>query len=132
MKSEKFPKLLNNNEFIKHISDIGSFKSELKQLIDDYNYLNHRFPDLDEAEFDWWMIIQTKLQKIYQHVHAEIYNTLGASEVYKTQESNMQDWYISDLYEKIHDRRKLSIKNDEVLNKLYNQVKKIKGISGRE
>ncbi|MCT9356952.1 hypothetical protein KTI19_17715 [Acinetobacter baumannii] len=133
---KQFQPVTDHTEFNKLVHDMEPIKGEFQQLLNDYKYLNDRFNDLDnpmtDGEFDWWGITRFRLESIYRFINNEFINVLGSDNAVKIQLSVAGDKLISDLYEKIHDRRQLGIENDPVVADLYNEVRKAKLIIGRE
>lgn len=134
--TKQFNPVSDHAEFHKLVHDLEPIKSQFKQLIDDYKHLNDRFNDsenpITDGELDWWGITHFKLEGIYKFINTEFLNEFGSSNAAKIQLSVAGDKLISDLYEKIYDRRQLGIENDPVVADLYNEVRKAKLIIGRE
>lgn len=134
--SKQFQPVTDHTEFNKLVHDIEPIKGEFQQLIDDYKYLDSRFNDsenpMTDGEFDWWGITRFKLEAIYKLINQEFINVLGSDNAAKIQLSVAGDKLISDIYEKIHDRRQLGIENDQVISDLFDEVRKAKMIIGRQ
>ncbi|MFU8928302.1 hypothetical protein [Acinetobacter puyangensis] len=136
MSNKQFNPVSDNAEFTKLSHDLGGIKTEFLDLIEDYQYLKTRLFDTDnpitDGEIDWFAITDSRLNAIYSFIHDEFSKIQGSDNTVKIQLSIAGDKLISDLYEKIHDRRQLKIENDPVLQELYNEVRKAKIIIGRE
>ncbi|WP_289391404.1 hypothetical protein [Acinetobacter nosocomialis] len=134
--TRQFNPVTDHAEFHKLVHDLEPIKSEFKQLLDDYKYLNDRFNDAEnpitDGELDWWGIIHFKLEGIYKLINKEFIDTFGADKAVDIKIRTFNEKSIADLYEKIHDRKKLGIENDPVITDLYKLIKEVKSNIGRE
>lgn len=131
MSESKYQPIIDNAEFHKLVHSLGNIKNDFQQLIDEFKELNDRFVDLSDGEMDWWMVKKSQLNNIYRFIHTEFFKIEGVDSLYKLEIQLGADKLISDLYEKIYDRRQLNIENDSKLHDLYNEVKNVKLLMGR-
>jgi uncharacterized protein YdcH (DUF465 family) len=129
--SAKYQPITDNAEFAKQCQNLGNIQSEFQRLIDDYKELDNRFIHLDEGEMDAWMVKKSQLNSIYRFIHSEFLKIEDPSIVMKIEARVATDKLITELYDKIYDRRELRIENDSKLQDLYQQVKQVKTLVGR-
>lgn len=130
--SAKYQPITDNAEFAKQCQNLGNIQSEFQRLIDDYKELHNRFIDLDEGEMDAWMVKKSQLNSIYRFIHSEFLKIEDSYTVMNIQKREAADKLITELYDKIYDRRELGIENDSKLQDLYHQVKQVKILVGRD
>lgn len=132
--SKKFSPVTSYDEFHELIHNSEPIKSEYKLLIDDYKYLENKVKSAEsmtDGEFDWWAIKSSQLDNILTCVYQELIALKGEEYVFKMLNNIDQNKRIQDLYDQIHDQRKLKIENDPKLQNLYEAVKQEKINAGR-
>ena len=81
---------------------------------------------------DAWMVKKSQLNSIYRFIHSEFLKIEDSYTVMNIQKREAADKLITELYDKIYDRRELGIENDSKLQDLYHQVKQVKILVGRD
>jgi len=133
--TRQFNPVIDHAEFHKLAHDLEPIKSEFKQLLDDYKYLNDRLMNAENpitnGEIDWLTIRGTQINQILSYVYTQVIDIKGEDEVFNILKNIDQNKCIQDFYDQIHDRRELKIENDPVLQDLYEKVRQEKINAGR-
>ncbi|WP_180045833.1 hypothetical protein [Acinetobacter sp. YH12117] len=130
MTEKRFEPVYDNNEYNILGSDLGSIETEFKSLIEDYQYLTKRLMDIDnpitDGEIDWLGITDLKINAVYRFIYSEFSKLKGSDTALKMQLAIDNQDIIKQLYDKIHEQRKLNIENDPVLRELSKQVRQLR------
>lgn len=130
MTEKRFEPVYDNNEYNILGSDLGSIETEFQSLIEDYQYLTKRLMDVDnpitDGEIDWLGITDLKINAVYRFIYSEFSKLKGSDTALKMQLAIDNQDMIKQLYDKIHEQRKLNIENDPVLRELSKQVRQLR------
>ena len=133
MTEKRFEPVYDNNEYNILGSDLGSIETEFKSLVEDYQHLTKRLMDVDkpitDGEIDWLGITDLKINAVYRFIYSEFSKLKGSDTALKMQLAIDNQDIIKQLYDKIHEQRKLNIENDPVLRELSKQVRQLRILS---
>ncbi|MDD2946251.1 MAG: hypothetical protein PHG15_10795 [Acinetobacter sp.] len=133
MTEKRFEPVYDDNEYNILGSDLGSIETEFKSLVEDYQYLTKRLMDVDkpitDGEIDWLGITDLKINAVYRFIYSEFSKLKGSDTALKMQLAIDNQDIIKQLYDKIHEQRKLNIENDPVLRELSKQVRQLRILS---
>ena len=133
MTEKRFEPVYDDNEYNILGSDLGSIETEFKSLVEDYQHLTKRLMDIDnpitDGEIDWLGITDLKINAVYRFIYSEFSKLKGSDTALKMQLAIDNQDIIKQLYDKIHEQRKLNIENDPVLRELSKQIRQLRILS---
>lgn len=84
---------------------------------------------ITDGEIDWLGITDLKINAVYRFIYSEFSKLKGSDTALKMQLAIDNQDIIKQLYDKIHEQRKLNIENDPVLRELSKQVRQLRILS---